>query len=298
MPPGPAGLKTGSPMAPQARYSAAAENPRRLPIARPIRSTAKLPSVNGTGVKGRGKTSREQTAMTALAPITRAACLIRLEGCTATVPSACNAVFSISSSLPAKMGYGAFSCSTVLSEASSITARTWASISSWRRCRLTRRWIAKHTAAIATVPSTRSTNNNLISTVFQDNRLAGAQRHEFDSLDGLNHEPKKTCARRRDAGYSSAKMLRKYSYPTCTFVILTARHLAVGLELGRWEYRCPSPVPQSGSAGCNSLFDNLSRSAGVVEGKGARRACPEQRRRGEMPGPARDHKSFRRNIIR
>src|SRR5271157_790993 len=68
------------------------------------------------------------------------------------------------------MGYGASSCSTVLSAASSITARTWASISSWRRCRLTRRWIAKHTAAIATVPSTRSTNSNLITTVFQDNR--------------------------------------------------------------------------------------------------------------------------------
>ena len=72
------------------------------------------------------------------------------------------------------------------------------------------------------------------------------------------------------------------SYLTCTFVILTARRLAVGLGLGRWEYRCPSPVPQSGSAGCNSLFDNLSRFVGVtpseVEG-GARRACPEQRRR-------------------
>ena len=79
-------------------------------------------------------------------------------------------------------------------------------------------------------------------------------------------------------GYLPARMLRKYSYPTCTFVILTARHLAVGLKLGRWEYRCPSPVPQGGSAGCNSLFDNLSRFVGVtpseVEGKGARRALP------------------------
>ena len=65
-------------MAPQARYSAAAANPRRLPRVRPTSSTAKFPRVNGTGVKGRGKISREQTAMTALAQITMPACLIKL----------------------------------------------------------------------------------------------------------------------------------------------------------------------------------------------------------------------------
>src|SRR5208337_3838883 len=79
MPPGPAGLNTGSPMAPQARYRVAAANPRRLPTARPISSTAKFPSVSGTGVKGRGNTSREHTAITALAPITIPACLIRVD---------------------------------------------------------------------------------------------------------------------------------------------------------------------------------------------------------------------------
>jgi len=45
----------------------------------------------------------------------------------------------------------------------------------------------------------------------------------------------------RSGGYPRPKLLPKYSYPTCTFVILTARRLAVGLGLGRWEYSCPSP---------------------------------------------------------
>ena len=78
-------------------------------------------------------------------------------------------------------------------------------------------------------------------------------------------------------GYPQAKLLRKYSYPTRTFVILTTPRLAVGLGSGRWEYRCPSPVPQSRERGCNSLFDNLSRSAGV-SAAGARRRNPDPER--------------------
>ena len=54
-PPGPTGLNTGKPMAPHARYSAAAAKPRRLPRVRPINNTPKFARVNGTGVKGRGK---------------------------------------------------------------------------------------------------------------------------------------------------------------------------------------------------------------------------------------------------
>ena len=97
-------------------------------------------------------------------------------------------------------------------------------------------------------------------------------------------------------------MLRKYSYPPCTFVILTAPRLAVGLELGSRAYWCPSPGPppspvlglsgvahpsrRAGNAGCNSLFDNLSRFAGV-SAAGARRACPEQRRKAKSRDPDR-----------
>src|SRR5271165_6495126 len=139
-------------------------------MARPISRTAKFPRVKGTGVNGRGTTSREQTAITALAPITIPTCLIRLDDCSATLPSVRNAVLSISSSPATKMGYCACSFSTALSAALSITDRTWASICSCRRCRLTRRWSAKHTPTIAKVPSTRSTKNNLITTVSQDNR--------------------------------------------------------------------------------------------------------------------------------
>jgi hypothetical protein len=43
-------------------------------------------------------------------------------------------------------------------------------------------------------------------------------------------------------GCPALKMLRKYSYLACTFVILTERRLAVGLGLGRCVYRsrhCP-----------------------------------------------------------
>jgi hypothetical protein len=46
---------------------------------------------------------------------------------------------------------------------------------------------------------------------------------------------------RRRAGYPPSQMLRKYSYPTCTFVILTARRLAVGFGLGRGAIRVPHP---------------------------------------------------------
>ena len=48
-----------------------------------------------------------------------------------------------------------------------------------------------------------------------------------------------THAGAKARGYPARRRLRKYSYHTCTFVILTARRLAVGLKLGRWEYRCP-----------------------------------------------------------
>ena len=42
------------------------------------------------------------------------------------------------------------------------------------------------------------------------------------------------------SGYLARQMLRKYSYPTCTFVILTKRRLAVSLQLGRSGLRVPS----------------------------------------------------------
>src|SRR5271157_4274581 len=115
--------------------------------------------------------------MTALAPITTPTCLLRLEDCSATLPSVRTAIFSISSSPTATMGYCASSFSAALSAASSITPRTWESICSWRRCRLTRKWIAKHTATIAMVHSTRSTKNNLMTTASQDNRWRAERGH-------------------------------------------------------------------------------------------------------------------------
>ena len=78
--PGPDDANTGSPIAPQARYSAAAVNPRRLPSVNPTRSTPKLASVKGTGVNGSGTMIRAQTAITALAQMTIPACLIMLNG--------------------------------------------------------------------------------------------------------------------------------------------------------------------------------------------------------------------------
>src|SRR5215469_1031197 len=54
IPPTPAGLNTGRPIAPHARYSAAAANPRLLPNERPTSRTPKFANVNGTGVNGNG----------------------------------------------------------------------------------------------------------------------------------------------------------------------------------------------------------------------------------------------------
>ena len=69
-----------------------------------------------------------------------------------------------------------------LSAASSITALTWASICSWRRCRLTRKCIAKHTAAIAAVHIINSIKKTLITTEPQDNRIARMRMHSRSSL--------------------------------------------------------------------------------------------------------------------
>src|SRR5271167_2024397 len=95
--------------------------------------------------------------------------------------------------------------------------------------------------------------------------------------------PRAGCEVMKHPSYLPAQMLRKYSYPTCTFVILTARHSAVDLKLGPLSVSVSPSVPQSGSAGCNSLFDNLGRFAGVtpneVEGDEPAQPCPEQRRR-------------------
>ena len=83
-PPTPTGLKTGNPIAPQARYRAAAANPRLLPSAKPTSNTPKFPNVRGTGVNGRGNTSRAHTAITALAQTTIPACFAKLNHCSAT----------------------------------------------------------------------------------------------------------------------------------------------------------------------------------------------------------------------
>ena len=59
----------------------------------------------------------------------------------------------------------------------------------------------------------------------------------------------KLPGQRRAGGYPRPKSLRKYSYPTGTFVILTALRLAVGLGWGAGSISVPHP-PQ-GEVNCS-----------------------------------------------
>ena len=72
---------------------------------------------------------------------------------------------------------------------------------------------------------------------------------------GLGHQPVA-------AGYPAAQMLRKYSYPTCTFVILTKPRNAL-----RWRRAAPGvcreACPHRPRAGLGVwVFDNLRRCRG------------------------------------
>src|SRR5208337_5063770 len=58
-------------------------------------------------------------------------------------------------------------------------------------------------------------------------------------------------------GYPTSKILRKYSYQTCTFVILTKRRLALGFGQGRCGIRVPHRR-RAQCAGRGSLFETLA----------------------------------------
>jgi len=98
--------------------------------------------------------------------------------------------------------------------------------------------------------------------------------------------------RRATTGYHPLETLRKYSYLTCTFVILTASRFAVGLGLGRWEYRCPHP---SRRAGARVAIRSLTIWAALRAWPRAKsrgrspQSLPWATPKGEIPSAARDH---------
>ena len=72
-------------------------------------------------------------------------------------------------------------------------------------------------------------------------RMKARTRLSYRMYQGLPDGFRVLLQPRSPAGYPPAKKLLKYSYPTCTFVILTARRLAVGLELGPESTGVPYP---------------------------------------------------------
>jgi hypothetical protein len=68
---------TGNPAAPSARYTTWLRNPRRHPSTAPLKSTAKVWPVMGTGEIGKWKLNCAQAAVTKLKAITQAASVAR-----------------------------------------------------------------------------------------------------------------------------------------------------------------------------------------------------------------------------